>query len=71
MLIPPAQKIAVSPSFAKLFSPYSTILKEKHISVMLLSLKETIHSISEEEMNNDGWFKKEKSAIINPYDIRQ
>ncbi len=66
----PAQKNAVSPSFAKLFSPYSKELKEKNISIMLLSLKETIKSISEEEMNSDGWFKKEKSAIINPYDIR-
>lgn len=64
----PVQKMAVAPVFSKLLAPYAAKLREKGVTVMLMSLHENINLISEEEMNNAGWFKKEKSLIINPFD---
>lgn len=63
----PLQKMAVAPAFSKLLSPYINILKEKRITVMLLTTKETMEIITEEEMNASGWERKEKSLIINPF----
>ena len=63
----PEHKMALAPVFAKLFTPFSQKLREKSVTVMLMSLKESIQMISEEDMNNAGWFKKEKSLIIKPF----
>lgn len=63
----PVQKMAIAPVFGKLLSPYTTKLREKGVTVMLMSLHENINLISEEEMNKAGWEKKTKSLIINPF----
>ena len=63
----PEEKMMAAPTFAKLFNPYAKQLREKKISVMLLTTNEKIDLVSEDEMNQMGWFKKEKSLIINPY----
>jgi hypothetical protein len=60
----PEQKMAVAPAFAKLLAPYIPTLKEKRVTVMLMSVNESINLITEEEMNKAGWEKKEKSRII-------
>ncbi len=64
----PVQKMAVAPVFSKLLAPYAPKLREKGVTVMLMSLHENINLISEEEMNKAGWEKKAKSLIINPFD---
>lgn len=64
----PEEKMACAPAFGKLLAPYAAILKEKRVTVMLMSTKENISQISEEEMANFGWEKKGKSLIINPYE---
>lgn len=64
----PEEKMAVLPSFAKLINPYAATLREKRVTVMIMSKAESIESIPEAEMNKSGWFKKEKSLIINPYE---
>jgi hypothetical protein len=64
----PVQKMAVAPVFSKLLAPYAPKLREKGVTVMLMSLHENINLISEEEMNKAGWEKKAKSLIINPYE---
>jgi len=64
----PEQKMAVAPTFGKLLAPYAMDLRKKHITVMLMALDESIELVSEEDMNKAGWFKKEKSIIINPYE---
>jgi len=66
----PEEKMALAPVFARLLSPFSNILREKRVSVMLMSKNENINIVSEEDMNAAGWFKKEKSLIINPFDKR-
>jgi len=66
----PEEKMALAPVFARLLSPFTNILREKKVSVMLMRLNENINQISEEDMNAAGWFKKEKSLIINPFDKR-
>ena len=63
----PIQKMAVAPVFSKLLAPYAAKLREKGVTVMLMTLHENINLISEEEMNNAGWEKKGKSLIINPF----
>lgn len=63
-----SQKMTVSPVFAKLLNPYAAQLKEKHISVVIMTVKEHIDVISEKDMNAAGWYKKEKSLIVNPFD---
>jgi hypothetical protein len=63
----PIQKMAVAPVFSKLLAPYTAKLREKGVTVMLMTLHENINLISEEEMNRAGWEKKAKSLIINPF----
>jgi hypothetical protein len=63
----PVQKMAVAPVFSKLLAPYAAKLREKGVTVMLMTLHESINLISEEEMERAGWEKKEKSRIINPF----
>jgi hypothetical protein len=63
----PIQKMAVAPVFSKLLAPYAAKLREKGVTVMLMTLNENINLISEEEMNNAGWEKKAKSLIIKPF----
>lgn len=61
------QKMAVAPVFSKLLAPYASKLREKGVTVMLMTLHENINLISEEEMNAAGWEKKAKSLILNPF----
>jgi len=63
----PMQKMAVAPAFGKLLAPYAAKLREKHVTVMLMTLKESIDLIPEEQMNKAGWTRTDKSIIINPY----
>ncbi len=63
----PIQKMAVAPVFSKLLAPYAAKLREKGVTVMLMTLHENINLISEEEMSNAGWEKKAKSLIIKPF----
>jgi hypothetical protein len=64
----PVQKMAVAPVFSKLLAPYAPQLREKGVTVMLMTANESIDLVSEADMNAAGWFKKEKSLIINPFD---
>jgi hypothetical protein len=63
----PIQKMAVAPAFSKLISPHGPKLREKNVTVMLMTSKETIEVVSEDEMNAAGWERKAKSLIINPF----
>ena len=63
----PIQKMAVAPVFSKLLAPYASKLRDKGVTVMLMTLHENINLISEEEMNRAGWEKKAKSLIISPF----
>lgn len=63
----PMQKMAMAPVFSKLLAPYATKLREKSVTVMLMTLHENINLITVEEMANAGWEKKAKSLIINPF----
>lgn len=63
----PLHKMAVAPSFAKLLQPHGKKLREKNVTIMLMTTKEDLSIITEEEMNRAGWEKKDKSLIINPF----
>ena len=63
----PAQKMAVAPVFSKLLAPYTETLRNKRVTVMLMSTKENINLIPEDEMNKAGWYKKEESRLILPF----
>lgn len=62
----PVHKMAVAPVFSKLLAPYTRKLQEKKVTVMLMTLNESINTVTEEEMNRAGWHKKEESLIIKP-----
>lgn len=64
----PMQKSLVAPVFGQLLKSHAEKLKAKNVTVILMTQKESMDLITEEEMNAGGWFKKEKSLIINPYD---
>lgn len=61
------QKIKFYETLQSLLSPFKEILKEKKVTVVVMGITETIEMIPEDQMNNAGWFKKEASLIINPY----
>lgn len=63
----PTHKMAVAPMFQKLLSPYGPKLREKNVTIMLMTTKESLEVVSEAEMNRAGWEKKSKSLIISPY----
>lgn len=39
---------------------YKSVLQEKLITLMIMTPKENLEVLTEEEMNQAGWFKKEK-----------
>jgi hypothetical protein len=44
--------------------PRAKLLKEKKVTVLFMSDKDNLSILSEEEMSQAGWEKKEKSRII-------
>jgi hypothetical protein len=66
----PVHKTAVIPVFHKLLAPHSFKLREKNVTVMLMTSAETIEVVSEKEMNDAGWEKKAKSLILTPNKFR-
>ncbi len=63
----PIEKMQMAPMLSKLFSPFASKLREKGVTVMIMSQNESIDLITEEEMNAAGWEKKAKTLIINPF----
>jgi len=54
-----------------LLQPRKELLKQKKISVVFMGTKDDISVLQESEMNRLGWYKKEKSLIITPDEIRR
>ena len=54
-----------------LLQPRKELLKQKKISVVFMGTQDDIAVLEEKEMNRLGWYKKEKSLIITPDDIRR
>lgn len=52
----------------QVLEPRKELLKQKKLTVMFMSKDDDISVIAEEDMNRAGWFKKEKSLIISPFD---
>lgn len=50
----------------KVLEPRMEVLKEKKITVLFMAADDDITLISEEEMAQAGWVKKEPSLIIQP-----
>ena len=48
--------------------PRFSALKEKKVTVLFLSDKDDISVLTESDMEKAGWYKKEKTLIINPFD---
>lgn len=52
---------------AIVLAPRNEVLKSKKITVLFMSFEDDISSLDEQEMEQAGWHKKEKSLIIKPY----
>jgi len=48
-------------------APRAEKLKDKKLTVLFMASDDNIELISEEDMNEAGWQKKEKSIIIEPF----
>ncbi len=49
---------SLSREFAELTNRHETVLKEKRISFFLMDERITLQTITEQEMNENGWYKK-------------
>jgi hypothetical protein len=56
----PMEKMAASSEIARGLARYTHILQEKRVTVMVMTPKENINILTEEEMNQAGWVRKEK-----------
>jgi hypothetical protein len=54
-----------------LLKPRMEILKAKKISVVFMGKDDDLSVVDEAEMGRLGWYKKEKSLIINPNESRR
>ena len=61
------QRIAATQQIANALKPYRDLAREKSIAFIVMGASESMDILSEEEMNRMGWFKKEKSLIVNPF----
>ena len=50
----------------RVLEPRMEVLKEKHITVLFMAADDDVSLITEEEMAQAGWVKKEPSLIITP-----
>lgn len=61
-------RIRMHQAFIRFLSSKQEIFKSKKLTVLFLDNTDDIYSVEEEDMNKAGWFKREKSIIINPFD---
>ena len=59
----PMEKMAASSEIARGLARYSHILQEKRATVMVMTPKEGLSVLTEEEMNTAGWVRKEKANV--------
>lgn len=60
------QRIAATQQIAMALRPFMSKAKEKGIAFILMSDTESMDVVDEIEMNRLGWYKKEKSQILQP-----
>jgi len=59
-------KMRMHQAFVRFVKSKGDLFKEKHLTVMFLEPGDGIEVLTEEDMKNAGWQKKEKSVIITP-----
>jgi len=57
----PMEKMAASSDIARGLARYTHILQEKRVTVMVMTPKESISILTEGEMNQAGWVRKESN----------
>lgn len=60
------QRYAASLQIITALKPHFPLLKKKGIVIVMMGIKETIQVLDEEEMEQNGWVKKQKGSIILP-----
>ena len=54
----PMEKYIAASRMAISLEPYAKIFREKNITIMIMTPKESISILTEEEMNQAGWVRK-------------
>jgi hypothetical protein len=57
----PMEKMAAASELARGLAKYSHIINEKKATVMVMTPKEGLSVLTEEEMNQAGWIRKQKN----------
>jgi 5-formyltetrahydrofolate cyclo-ligase len=57
-VVGPMEKYAASQNIAKTLTSHIDVLKKKKISLMIMTPKEKFEILTEQEMNQAGWFRK-------------
>ena len=60
-------RIRMHQAFVKFLSSKQKLFKDKKLTVLFLNDGDDIDTLDENEMNEAGWYRKEKSLIINPF----
>lgn len=60
-------KIRMHAAFMQFLSAKKETFQKNKVTVLFLNDTDDLKVISESDMNKAGWFKKEKSLIINPF----
>jgi len=60
-------RIRMHQAFIKFLNSKQSLFKSKKLTVLFLDNTDDISSISEEDMNKAGWYRKESNLIVNPF----
>jgi hypothetical protein len=57
-VVGPMEKYAAAQNIAKTITPHMDVLRNRKISLMIMTPKEGFEILTETEMNQAGWFRK-------------
>jgi len=60
-------RIRMHQAFTRFFETKKTVFNEKKLTVLFLTEGDSIETIPEKEMNAVGWYRRDKSLIVNPF----
>lgn len=62
-----SHRMRMHQAFVKFLASKHTLFKNKKLTVLFLNEGDSLDTLTEEEMNQGGWYRKEKNLIINPF----
>jgi hypothetical protein len=60
------QRMAATQQIATALKPHRDLIKKKNIAFLIMGTAESLQALTEEDMEDAGWVRKQKSSIILP-----